>query len=158
MSDQHNARNPSQVKAASSGEAVPIKPGLFTMPSSSGELPHLIGTRCKSCGEVYFPPRRETSCPKCYELDMEDIPLSRMGRVLSYTIVHQAPREWQGPVPYGMALIELPEKAVFYSSLTECDLERIETGMQVELVLEAVRSDETGNKVIGYKFRPVQRG
>lgn len=151
-----NPRNPEQGAPTTSGEMIPIKPGWFTLPSSPSELPHLIGTRCRSCGEVYFPPRRNTSCPRCYEIDMEETPLSRTGKILSYTVVHQAPREWQGPVPYGMALIELPEKAVFYSSLTDCDLKKIKTGMPVELVLDIVRTEESGKKVIGYKFRPLE--
>ncbi|MDP2646592.1 MAG: enoyl-CoA hydratase-related protein [Desulfobacterales bacterium] len=144
-----------QAKPALSGKLIPIKPGLFTLPSSPGEAPHLIGTRCRSCGEVYFPPKKDKSCANCHGLDMEEIPLGRKGTVFSYTVVHMAPPEWQGPVPYAVALIDLPEKARFYSALTGCKVEDAFIGMEVELVIEKVRADAEGNDVAGYKFRPV---
>ena len=86
---------------------------------------------------------------------MEELLLKRTGVVVSHTIVHQAPREWQGPVPYALALIELPEKARFYAALTGCEPADIRIGMEVELVTEKVRTDNAGREVMGYKFRPL---
>jgi uncharacterized OB-fold protein len=146
-----------QGEPTSAGTAIPIKPGLFTQPSSSDELPQLIGTKCKSCHEIFFPPMRETSCPNCYETGMEELLLSRNGTVLSYTIVHMPPREWQGPVPYAVALIELSGGATFYSALTECKPEEVKIGMEVELEIEKLRTDDDGNDVVGYKFSPTRK-
>jgi len=155
-SEHKRPGNTDQAEPSLSGKRVPIKPGLFTLPSSD-ELPQLIGTKCKSCNEIYFPPMRETSCPNCYETDMEELLLSRNGTVLSYTIVHMPPREWQGPVPYAVALIELSGGATFYSALTDCKPEEVKIGMEVGLEIEKVRTDGDGNDVVGYKFSPIKK-
>ncbi len=156
-SEQKSPGKSDRAEPAPSGKEVPIKPGLFTLPSSSGELPQLIGTQCRSCHEIYFPPMRETSCPNCYETEMEELLLGRNGTVRSYTIVHMAPREWQGPVPYALSLIELSEGATFYAALTDCKPEEVKIGMEVELEIEKVRTDGDGNDVVGYKFRPIRK-
>jgi enoyl-CoA hydratase len=155
-SEKKSPGNSHRAEPALTGKAVPIKPGLFTLPSSD-ELPQLMGTKCKSCHEIYFPPMRDTSCPNCYETDMEELLLSRNGTVLSYTIVHMPPREWEGPVPYAVALIELSEGATFYSALTDCKPEEVKIGMEVELEIEKVRTDGDGNDVVGYKFCPIRK-
>ena len=156
-SEQKSAETSHRVEPSLSGKAVPIKPGLFTLSSSSDELPQLIGTKCKACNEIYFPPMRETCCPNCYKTDMEELLLGRNGTVLSYTIVHMPPREWQGPVPYAVALIESSEGATFYSALTDCKPEDVKIGMEVELEIEKVRTDGDGNDVVGYKFSPIRK-
>jgi enoyl-CoA hydratase len=154
-SEQRSPGNAHQGEPTLTGKAVPIKPGLFTLPTSSGELPQLIGTKCKSCHEIFFPPMRETCCPNCHETDMEELLLSKNGTVISYTIVHMPPKEWQGPVPYAVALIELSDGATFYSALTDCKPEEVNVGMEVELAIEKLRTDDDGNDVVGYKFSPI---
>lgn len=135
---------------------VPIRDGLFTMPSSPDELPSLIGTKCKECNEVFFRPIRDGACPNCYAIDsMEETLLSRVGTLDSYTVVHQAPQGWEGPVPYGVATIMLPEPVFVEAALAECDLTGLRIGLEMELVIETVYNDEEGNEVQGYKFRPV---
>ncbi len=36
---------------------VPIEPGYFTVPDDPAEPPRLLGSRCPSCGEQFFPRR-----------------------------------------------------------------------------------------------------
>ena len=44
---------------------VPIEPGFFTIPDDPAEPPRLLGSRCRACGEHFFP-RREI-CAKCLQ-------------------------------------------------------------------------------------------
>ncbi len=39
-------------------KSVPIEEGLFTIPSYGGQEGQLIGSKCRLCGEVFFPKRR----------------------------------------------------------------------------------------------------
>ena len=39
---------------------------------------------------------------------------------------------------------------------TDCDLEALKMGMDVELVIEKLHEDEQGNEIITYKFRPIE--
>jgi len=133
---------------------VPIMPGLFTWPSDD---PHLIGTRCKACGEVFFP--QQPICGNCQGEELERFEFSKRAKLYSFTrVMYQPPPPWQvsGPFqPYGLGVIEQPEGVRFLSMLTEADLGKLSLDMDVEMVIEKQYEDEEGNEVMTYKFRPV---
>ncbi|MFI9820060.1 Zn-ribbon domain-containing OB-fold protein [Streptomyces sp. NPDC052013] len=56
----------------------------------------LLGTRCSACGSVFFP-RVDSHCrnPGCAGGEMTEVPLSRRGRIWSYTDSRYRP-----PSPY----------------------------------------------------------
>jgi uncharacterized OB-fold protein len=132
---------------------VPVREGLFTMPKSPAEKPSLLGSKCSACGEAFFP--RRTRCANCGAEHLEELILSRRGKLYNYTIVHNATPGYSGPVPYGIGRIELPEGIAVTAPLTGCDLNTLKIGMQLELVLEKQYDDENGNEVIAYKFKSV---
>lgn len=77
-------------------QRVILKEGQFTMPSIPGEQPRLIGSRCRACGEYFFP--KQVACANCLKQDMEEVLLSPRGKLYSYTIVRQRPPVYQGSV------------------------------------------------------------
>jgi len=133
-------------------KAIPLKEGLFTMPSPSGEGAHLIGSRCKSCRDVFFP-KREV-CLNCGQADLEEIALNTRGKLDTWTVVRQVPPEAIVTAPYGLGRIQLPEGVFIATVLTECNPEKLKIGTEWELVIEKVKEDEEGNDVVAYKFRP----
>lgn len=133
----------------------PIGEKMFTMPSSPSEKPHLIGSKCRSCGETFFPHRMV--CRRCASQDLEDVPLSRTGKVYSFTSLDRRPPGYYGEVPYIFGVVELSEGVRIPVHYTECDLESLRIGMDVELVIGIVGKDEEGNELLGWKFRPVGR-
>ena len=68
---------------------IPVKEGLFTMPSSPDEKPRLIASECPSCGEVLFPKRK--ICTNCQEEKLREITLSQRGKIYSFSVVMQRP-------------------------------------------------------------------
>ena len=132
---------------------VPIREGLFTIPNSPSEEPHLLGSKCSVCGEAFFP--RRTRCANCGNERLEQVLLSRRGKLYNYTIVHNATPGYTGPVPYGVGRVELPEGCAISGLLIGCDLKTIKIGMPFELVLEKQYDDENGNEVIAYKFKSI---
>lgn len=96
-------------------------------------------------------------CPVCVVEDtMEEVPLSRRGRLYSFTVAHVAPEGFKAP--YLQAFIDLPEGPRIFSLISETVPPRadaLEEGMEMELVIEPVREDERGDPVVSYKFRPV---
>ena len=133
-------------------KAVPIEEGLFTLPESPAEKPRLIGSKCRQCGEVFFPKRMV--CLKCTAMDMERVLLSARGKLYSFTITRQAPPGSVVKPPYVLASIEMPEGVNVHTVLTDCDLDKVQIGMDMELVIETVKQDESGRDVAAYKFRP----
>src|SRR5206468_2676194 len=65
---------------------VPVKPGYFTVPDGPVEPPRLLGSRCRDCGEHFFP--RRAICAKRMSERTEDVLLGPRGTLFSYTFVH----------------------------------------------------------------------
>ncbi len=134
---------------------IPIQEGLFTWPS---DQPSLIGSRCKSCGEYFFPKVNICQNPDCTKKDVEETLLSRRGTLWSYTIQHYPPPPpYKGPVPLTIGLMELSkENLKIMGQLVEgVKEEDIKIGMDLELAVEKLFDDESGNEVVTWKFKPV---
>jgi uncharacterized OB-fold protein len=56
--------------------------------------------------------------------------------------------------PYAIGLVDLPEGLRVLGMLTGCELDEIRIGMPVELVVEALYTDESGRDVLTYKYAP----
>ena len=130
---------------------ISINEKLFKLPESGKET-FLVGVKCKNCGEVFFPIR--SRCINCFGEDMEEVALSKKGKIYTYTIVHNATPGYTGPVPYAVGAIELPEGIVILSPLTQSDFSKLKVGMNVELVFEKLFTNEDGQDVISFKFKP----
>ena len=59
-------------------------------------------TRCKRCGTIYFPPRKD--CEKCLASDMEWVRLKEDGILLTYTIVKQKPQGFESYQDYTIGI------------------------------------------------------
>jgi uncharacterized protein len=136
---------------------VPVADGLFTWPSDD---PQLIGSRCTACGLVTFP--SQDSCARCASTDMEQRLLPRRGRLWAWTTQDFQPPAppymgATGPafVPFGLGYVDLDEVKV-EARLTEADAARLAHGMGVELTVVPVHTDDDGNEVVSFAFRPVE--
>lgn len=129
---------------------IPIAPGLFTLPSQEGGEVRLMGSTCSVCGEVFFPAR--AICSKCFATGLLETPLSRTGTVYSCTVVRHPPPEYEGPVPYGLGHVELPEGVLVPTTFACSDPEVIRPGMKVTIVAEPVSLASSCGEFVTYKF------
>src|SRR5690606_27520516 len=68
----------------------------------------LVLRQCADCARPHFPPR--FACPHCWSQQLRWIAASGGGTVYTFTIMRRAPApQWQGSVPYVVALIDLDE-------------------------------------------------
>lgn len=125
----------------------PAVEGLFTM---NLDEPCLLGTRCRACG-TYFFPAEKTFCrnPVCDQADLIEIPLSRTGKVWSYTSANYkppAPFVAKEPFePFAIAAVELEEEGITILGQVAdgIGVDALEIGMAMELVLrELYENDE----------------
>ena len=132
--------------------------GWFTMPPAE---PRLIGSRCKSCGNIFFPKTSTCRNPYCKKTKpLEDILFGERGKLFTFTInYYQSPPPYHAPdpfLPYASGIIDLPEgvmvQAMIGTGLTEKDLK---VGMDMKLVVDKLYEDEDGNDVMSYIYRPV---
>jgi len=138
------------------GKKIPLKEGLWVDERDRGGQLQLLGSECLSCGEVFSPPREIGFCGNCQSKEIKDIRLSTRGRIYSHTVVMQRPPGYyQGPVPYAIGFVELPEGVRVETHFTDCDFDELKVGMAAELVLRTLYQDEEGNDVETYMFRPI---
>ena len=138
-------------------ETSPAIEGWFT----TGPEPALVGSRCTTCASTFFP-RTRGFCrnPACDGEEFADTPLSRRGRVWSYTDAqYQPPPPYVAVTdpyePFALAAVELPEGLVILGQVASgYGVADLEVGAEVELVVEPLYSDETGVRTI-WKWRPV---
>ena len=70
---------------------IPCLQGWLTMPP---EEPHVIGSRCKACGNYFFPKATACQNPRCKENGpLKDVRLGRRGNyfLTLLTIIHLLP-------------------------------------------------------------------
>jgi uncharacterized protein len=126
---------------------VPFWEGTFEEDAKGGRL---LGNKCKSCGKIYFP--KAQFCFNCFDKEMEEVGLSRRGKLYSYTIGRMASTHFQPP--YAVGLIDLPEGVRVFAPLKMTMDETYRIGMEMEVVIEELWREED-KEVIGYKFKPV---
>lgn len=125
---------------------------------------HLIGSRCTACGTFYFP-RQSRYCrnPACDSEQFEDVPLSRSGRLWSYTdAAYQPPPPYVAAepfVPFAIAAVELErEKMIVLGQVVQgTGVAALEVGMTMELVIETLSETQGANgpeRHLGWKWKP----
>ena len=86
---------------------------------------------------------------------MERMKLGGRGKIVTYTIVHDAPKAFDMMKPYVLAIIELDEGARLTSQVIDVEPDQVKIGMRVESAFRKLGEEgEAGVIHYGYKFRP----
>jgi uncharacterized protein len=140
---------------------VPAVDGWFTLDEVA---PQLIGTRGKESGSYFWPTTIATSGnPSAPGEEREPVLLSRRGRLWSWTTNHYPPPEpYVAPepfVPYTVCAVELEaEQMVVLGQLAPAaDADRLELGMEMELVLGSLFEDDAHEYLV-WQWQPAHRG
>ncbi|WP_344100469.1 Zn-ribbon domain-containing OB-fold protein [Nocardiopsis rhodophaea] len=125
--------------------------------------PRLLGTRCAGCGTVHFPPE-QGFCrnPSCSGEDFADIPLSRRGRIWSYTDSRYPPpapyiAQTDPYEPFTLAAVELAAEriVVLGQTVAGVTVDDLEIGQEAELDAGVLYADANREYLI-WKWRPVR--
>jgi uncharacterized OB-fold protein len=102
-------------------------------------------------------------CPKCMGVDTETVELADRGTLWTWTIQgfppkappfigDDSPKTFR---PFGVGYVELPGEVKVEARLTVADPEQLRIGMEMELVIEPIGSDDEGNEIVTFAFAPV---
>jgi len=135
----------------------PVIEGWFTQ----GDAPALIGARCGACGTYHFP-KTVARCanPECGATDLDEVELSRRGRLWSYAENQYAPPEpyvvTEPFEPYTIAAVELERERMTVLGQMPLDVppDTLRVGDEVELVVDTLYEDDDCRYTV-WKWRPV---
>ena len=92
----------------------------------------VMATRCKQCGQIYFPPRMD--CADCIDSEVEWFEITDKGKLVTYTTVNYGPTGFEDDTPYILAVAEFPSGVKVFGRMEQGMHESdIETGMNVRL-------------------------
>jgi hypothetical protein len=108
----------------------------------------LVLQRCVDCGAYQFYPR--ALCAACTG-ETEWVEASGRGTLYTFTVIRQNRSEaFAGLSPYAVGIIELDEGVRMMSNIVDCDVDQLEVGMALEVLLLTAADD------VGLPFwRPV---
>ena len=110
----------------------------------------LLATKCKRCGEKYFPP--QASCPNCGSSDMEWIEVNGYGRLLTYTVVKVKPESYQKYPDYILGVARLDDGFNILAWILCEDFKRLRRGMRVKIDFKK----KAGENYMSYFIVPVE--
>jgi uncharacterized OB-fold protein len=90
----------------------------------------VMGTKCKDCGALYFPPRSD--CSKCLDSNMEWFEVSGTGKLLSFSELKYGPVGFEADLPYTIALLDYGKYKVFGRISKDIPFEDLGIGMELK--------------------------
>jgi len=136
------------LRATLSARALPAPDNAALHYWRSAAQGKLVLQRCLTCGRFQFYPR--ALCAACAG-ETEWVEASGRGTLYTFTVIRQNHAEaFAGLSPYAVGIIELEEGVRMMSNIVDCDVDRLEVGMALEVLLLQAADD------VGLPFwRPV---
>jgi len=105
--------------------------------------------KCSKCGFIDHPPY--LYCTSCQADEHEWVEASGKATLAAYAInMFGVPFPFWVDLPYVVAMIDLPEGPRMISNIVECDHDKLENGMELEVVF-----DDVSDEMTLPKWRPV---
>jgi len=86
-----------------------------------------MAAKCIKCGAMLLPPK--PLCTKCFSTDFEWVKLSGKGKLLSYTVIHVSPSQFESMTPYIVGIVKLEEGLHLPGMIRGVEPEKIRVGM-----------------------------
>jgi scaffold protein (connect acetoacetyl-CoA thiolase and HMG-CoA synthase) len=122
-------------------------------PQYAREIPQryrMEASRCRTCQKVAFPPR--LSCSSCRGESFEPVTLPEQGTLVTWTVVHVAPRGFSGQTPYIVGIVELGGVRVT-AQIVDTEPRELAFGVPLRRVFRKLGAEGEGGILrYGYKF------
>ena len=96
----------------------------------------VMGTRCKDCGLVFFPPRAD--CYQCLSNTMDWFEVSGEGKLVTFSRLEYGPAGFEADLPYCIALVDYGNFKVFGRMAPDIPENEIKSGMAVTTVVHTL--------------------
>jgi uncharacterized OB-fold protein len=137
------------VTDAKKGEQAKIRPRIGRWEVGADGSVTLLGSRCRRCGETFFPSYEV--CGRCASEKLDEVRLSGPARLTAWTTVHQLPAGFAGTMAVGYGELEGP---VLVLAPIDAPPETLAAGMLLDLYEDVTWTDGDGEPMRSYRYRP----
>jgi len=99
----------------------------------------IMAAKCSACGATMLPPK--PVCTKCYSKDLIWVAVPNKGNLLTYTVIHVAPKQFEAQAPYSIGIVKLGQGLQLLGMIRGVEPSQIKIGMEL-----AVDFEKTSNK------------
>ncbi len=100
----------------------------------------LMAAKCNKCGTVLLPPKQ--MCTTCLSTNLKWIELEGAGKLLSYTVIHVAPEQFQSMAPYIVGIVEFESGLRLPGMIRDLDPEEIRVRMDLKIDFDSSTSSK----------------
>jgi uncharacterized OB-fold protein len=114
----------------------------------------LMAGKCQKCGKIHLPPR--PLCDNCYSQEFTWTEIAGKGKLVTYTVIHVAPQQFQDSAPYAVGILELENGLKLPGMITDVTPEQIHIGMPLTIDFAACDNAQPWPQWPRYCFKPLK--
>jgi hypothetical protein len=111
----------------------------------------LMAGKCTNCGKIHLPPR--PLCDNCFHQQFTWLEIAGTGKLVTYTIIHVAPEQFQHLAPYAVGIVQLKNGLKLPGRITSATQLRI--GMPLTIDFTKCTTAQSWPQWPRYCFKPV---
>lgn len=109
--------------------------------------------KCQKCGKIHMPPR--PVCNNCYSQDFTWTEVPSKGKLLTYTIIHVAPLQFQALAPYTVGIVQLENGLKLPGMISGVTENALKIGMDLKIDFKACNTGQAWPQWQRYCFKPL---
>jgi hypothetical protein len=91
----------------------------------------LMAGKCQRCGKIHLPPR--PLCDNCFSQEFTWTEVSGKGKLVTYTVIHIAPQQFQALAPYAVGIVQLENGLKIPGMISGVAPEQLKIGMDLTI-------------------------
>ncbi len=112
----------------------------------------LMAGKCQKCGKIHLPPR--PLCDNCYGTEFQWLQVSGKGKLVTYTVIHVAPQQFQNLTPYAIGIVELENGLKIPGTIQGVNQEQLKIGMELAVDFSTCSTPQNWPQWPKYCFKP----
>jgi uncharacterized OB-fold protein len=113
----------------------------------------LMAGKCTRCGKIHLPPR--PLCDNCFSQEFTWTEVSGKGKLLTYSVIHIAPQQFQAMAPYAVGIVQLENGLKIPGMISGVAPEQLRIGMDLTIDFGACSTAQAWPQWPRYCFKPI---
>jgi uncharacterized OB-fold protein len=113
----------------------------------------LMADKCQKCGKIHLPPR--PLCDNCFSQEFTWTEISGKGKLVTFTVIHIAPQQFQALAPYAVGIVELENGTKLPGMITGTIHDQLHIGMDLAVDFTACDNAQPWPQWPRYCFKPL---